>query len=75
MTDSKQLIVLRGPFTEDEIRQLVTAMQQIEARRPDETFELFIDASDSPDDDVQGLLDRVNPLRPGYQRMVKYWRR
>lgn len=69
------LIILRGPFTEGEIGQLVAVLQQIEARRPDETFEIFLDASDTDGDDVQALLERVNPLRPGYERVVKFWRR
>jgi hypothetical protein len=71
---SSRLVVLRGPFTDVELREIIAVVSDIEARRPDEVFELSIDASDS-DDDVQELLDMVNPLRPGYERVVKYWRR
>ena len=69
-----RLIVIRGPFTDSEIAEIIAVVSAIEARRPDETFELAMDADGSADD-VQELLDMVNPLRPGYERVVKTWRR
>lgn len=72
----QQLIVLRGPFTEDEVTQIVGVMRRIEARRPEETFEVLLhaDEDDVLDLDVVDLLERLNPLRAGYERTVKRWR-
>lgn len=67
------VIVLRGPFTEGDVGEIIALVQRIEADRPDETFEIALNASDSAD--AEELLDHLNPLRPGYQRVVKYWNR
>lgn len=69
-----KLIVLRGPFTDADTRRIVVTMQQIESARPTETFDISIDSSDDPQpDDVTALFDRINPPRPGYERVVRYW--
>lgn len=65
-------IVLRGPFTDEDKRRLVAVMQQIEATRPDETFEVLIDAPEEQGT-VDELLDKINPPRPGYTRTLSYW--
>lgn len=64
-------ILIRGPFTEAEMRRIVLLLQDIEGARPEETFEVFID---SPQADAQAeeFLEAMNPLRPGYERVVRY---
>lgn len=65
--------MLRGPLTDDEVRQIVEVVKDAEERRPDETFTIAVDDPES-DADAQELLDAINPLRAGYERMVKYRR-
>lgn len=71
MTDRS--VVLKGPFTDDDLREIVETMQRIEGRRPDETFNVLLDAED--DEIVNGFMERINPLRGGYARVVKFFPR
>jgi hypothetical protein len=64
-------ILIRGPFTEVEMAGLVTVLSGIEAARPEETFEIFIDHPDA-DTEIEALVEKINPLRPGYERVVRY---
>lgn len=64
-------ILIRGPFTEAELTRLVSVLQDIEATRPEEIFEIHIDDM-AVETEVEEFLAKVNPLRAGYERMVRY---
>lgn len=66
---SSHTVILRGPFTAEDIRQIVDVAQMIESARPDETFEVFIDAPEL-DGEPERLMQQFNPLRPGYARTI-----
>lgn len=72
--ESVSTIVIKGPFTPQEVSQIAKAVCQAEAQRPTETFEVYINAPH-----IQGEVDDVinlfAPLRYGYERTVKYGRR
>ena len=65
-------VVLRGPFTRAEVKALVMAVGCIEAKRPDETFEVYVDAPEM-EGEVDELIDQNNPPRAGYTRTITYW--
>jgi hypothetical protein len=60
-------IVVKGRFTEEDMRQIIDVVNMIEAARPTETFHVFIDAPDMKGE-PERILGRINPLRPGYER-------
>lgn len=60
-------IVVKGRFTEEDMRQIIDIVNMIESARPDETFHVFIDAPDM-EGEPDRILGRINPLRPGYER-------
>lgn len=66
-------IVIRGPFTDAEVAALVALVGRIEHKRPDETFEVFIDAPEEQGT-VDEIIDKINPPRPGYTRTLSYWK-
>lgn len=66
-------IILRGPFTEDNLARLIETMKDIEAQRPDENFEVIFDASQvDVDTEVEAIFEKFSPLRPGYGRIVTH---
>ena len=65
-------LVIKGPFTEDEVRRIAAVVQQIESTRPEETFDVIVDAEET---DVEVELERVMQLPPGYERHIKEWKR
>lgn len=65
-----QTVSIRGPLTDDEVREIVEVLQRIESRHPDETFQVFINSPES-EAEVNDMLEKVNPLRYGYERVVK----
>lgn len=67
-------VVVKGPFTTDELRQIFDLIKQIEAERPTETFEVYINAPEM-EGEVEDIIAEINPLRYGYERMIKYRRR
>ena len=64
-------VLVRGPFTGSEMERIVSLLSDIEAARPDETFEIYIDDPQA-DAEIEALLQKANPLRPGYERVVRY---
>lgn len=64
-------VMVRGPLTDDELAQIVEVMQRIEAARPRETFEVLIDDPDT-EGEIEELAEKINPRRPGYERIVRY---
>lgn len=66
-------IMIKGPFTEEETRNIVMVLTQwlqvIESSRPEETFQILLD---DPHTDVAiaDLLARIPP-RPGYERITR----
>jgi hypothetical protein len=71
---TERVVVLKGPFTDGELREIVEAVQRIEERRPDETFNIAVDVSDA-DADAAELLSLINPRRADYARIVKFFPR
>ncbi len=67
-------IVIKGPFTSQEMSRIARAVCQAEAQRPDETFEVYINAPNMQSE-VDDVLDLFAPLKYGYERTVKYGRR
>jgi ATP-dependent protease ClpP protease subunit len=67
-------IVIKGPFTSDELTKIAQAVCQAEAQRPTETFEVYVNAPHMQGE-VDSVLDLFAPLRYGYERVVKYGRR
>lgn len=63
-------IVAIGSFTSAELAQFMAVLREIEGKRPDEIFEVYIDAPEMQDT-VEDLIAEINPLRTGYERMVK----
>ena len=66
-------IVIKGPFTPQEMNRIAKAVCQAEAQRPTETFEVYINAPNMQGE-VDAVLDLFAPLRYGYERVVKYGR-
>lgn len=71
------IVVLNGPFTEEDLADIVAAMQRIEQRRPEETFHT---ALHMPDDDrspaeIQAMIGRIKPLPEGYERTELFVRK
>lgn len=64
-------VIIRGPLTDDELALIVGVMQRIEAARPGETFEVYIDSSDT-ETQIEKFVEMITPLRPGYERVVRY---
>lgn len=67
-------IVIKGPFTQEEMCQIANAVWQAEAHRPTETFEVYIDAPEMRGE-VDDVLNLFAPLQYGYERVVKYGKR
>ena len=67
-------IVIKGEFSEQELRRILDVIRDIEASRPDETFEVHINDPEMQGD-VEDILAAINPLRSGYERVVKYSKR
>jgi len=67
----RRTVTVRGPFTEAEMALIVDVVSDIESARPTETFEVFIDAP-SMQGDPEKIVEELNPLRPGYERIVRY---
>lgn len=72
--ESVSTIVIKGPFTSQEVAKIAKAVCQAEARRPTETFEVYINAPDMQGE-VDAVVNLFAPLRYGYERTVKYGRR
>lgn len=72
MSGEAMRVVIKGPFTEEDLRQIVDVLRMIESTRPTETFEFIIDA---PETDIEIELSRVAPLPPSYERHIKGWDR
>lgn len=68
-----RMVVLKGPFTDHDIQQIVEVAQQIEESRPDEVFHVLLNAEE--DADVVQFLEDINPLRQGYSRVVRFFSR
>lgn len=67
----RRTVTVRGPFTEAEMKRIIAVVGEIESARPTETFEVFIDAP-SMEGDPDRIVEELNPLRPGYERIVRY---
>jgi TusA-related sulfurtransferase len=67
-------IVMRGPFTPEQQRALVALVSDMEAARPEEIFEVYID-DPGCDETLNDMLAKLAPLRSGYQRQTKVWKR
>jgi len=65
-----QTITIQGPFSDDEIARIIAVVGDIESTRPEETFEIFFNYDNIDRDGFVELLERVNPLRPGYERQI-----
>jgi hypothetical protein len=63
-------ILIEGPFSHDELLDIIELLRRIEARRPAETFSVFIDDEDT-ERAAQEFMDRV-PLTPGYERITRF---
>lgn len=70
---SDRTIIVTGPFTDEELAELIATLKRIEQRRPDETFRLIVDDSSTDARAVDALerLRAINPLSPGYQRIIE----
>jgi len=64
-------ILVRGPFTSDELAKIISVVSGIEFARPDETFEIFVDDPQA-EPMIDELMEKINPLRAGYERVVRY---
>jgi len=64
-------ILLRGPFTDNDIAKIVAVMSGIEATRPDEVFEVHVDDPESHTA-MEEFLEKISPLRAGYERVLRY---
>ena len=67
----RRTVTVRGPFTEAEMKRIIAVVGEIESARPTETFEVLIDAP-SMAGDMDRIVAELNPLRPGYERIVSY---
>ena len=65
-------LVIRGELTEEQIRQFVLLVQRFEGQNPTETYRLAIidPQGTASSDETMKLIERVNPLRPGYERVL-----
>lgn len=64
-------LMVRGPLTDENLAAILYVVRAIEALRPDETFEVYIDAPDI-DTEIEKFAEAMNPRRPGYERIVRY---
>jgi hypothetical protein len=67
MTD--RTVMIKGPFTDDEIRAIVAVIQRIELDRPDDIFGIVID-SPQTDMDIDEFMATI-PINPGYERITR----
>lgn len=70
----KRTVTFIGPFTNRELRRMIEVVQQIEQERPKETFHVLLE---DPEETrrAEDLLEEINPLRKGYERLIKIRRR
>jgi hypothetical protein len=65
-----QTVTIQGPLTEEDIARIIAVVGDIEEDRPDETFSIFFNQPNIGGDEFRDMIERVNPLRPGYTRQI-----
>jgi hypothetical protein len=62
-------LLVKGRFTEDDWRELVQTLRQIESRHPDETFWATVIDSDTDPTSAEAvdMIKRTYPTRPGHE--------
>lgn len=66
----KRTVTIVGPLTDEDLRQIIVAVQGIEARRPEETFHVVLDDPTNTQE-AEEFIEKINPLRRGYERVTR----
>lgn len=67
---SDRTVILKGPFTDSELAEICALARRIEHRRSGETFSMHVNLYDGEVPELKEFADRINPLRPGYERVT-----
>jgi hypothetical protein len=63
-------LTIWGPFTDDELVDIINLVKDIEGRRPNETFRLLLNDENSIEE-AKKIIEQINPLRAGYVRTLE----
>jgi hypothetical protein len=68
-------ILLKGPFTNEDIAVLAETVRAIERRQPHEEFRMMIADEGKTAEEAEAMLQQVFPFVEGAPVEVKVWRK
>lgn len=66
-----EAVLIKGPLTEQDVKELAECMRKIERRKPHETFSLFALDDCATNAEAKAMVERVFPTVKGVPVEVK----